>query len=139
MNLMRSFILQVANRLLVGLILVFSVYLLFRGHNEPGGGFSAALVAGTGFSLFTIAEGTQAVRNAIHFEPLLLVAVGLLMAIASGLMAVVADYPFLTGLWWTADVTAGVPVAGTPLLFDMGVYLVVLGTVLTLVLSLEEF
>ena len=139
MNIMRSFILQVANRLLVGLILVFSVYLLFRGHNEPGGGFSGALVAGTAFSLFAIAEGPRAVRKAIHFDPLTLVAIGLLLAIASGLVALAAGFPFLTGLWWTADVTAGVPVAGTPLLFDMGVYLVVLGTVLTLVLSLEEF
>ncbi|WP_372683383.1 MnhB domain-containing protein, partial [Desulfosarcina sp.] len=42
---MPSFILRAANRILVGLILVFSVYLLLRGHNAPGGGFSAALVA----------------------------------------------------------------------------------------------
>ena len=136
---MRSFILQVANRLLVGLILVFSVYLLFRGHNEPGGGFSAALVAGTGFSLFAIAEGPRAVRKALHFEPLALIAIGLLLAIASGLIAVVAGYPFLTGLWWASDASAAAPVAGTPLLFDLGVYLVVLGTILSLVLYLEEF
>jgi multisubunit Na+/H+ antiporter MnhB subunit len=55
----QSYILRAATRLLVGLILVFSVYLLFRGHNAPGGGFSAALVAGTAFRLFAIAEGPR--------------------------------------------------------------------------------
>ena len=135
---MRSFILKVANRLLVGLILVFSVYLLFRGHNEPGGGFSAALVAGTGFSLFVIAEGPFALRSALYFDPLSIAAVGLILALCSGLIAVVTGYPFLTGMWWVSDAAAGVPVAGTPLLFDLGVYLVVLGAILTLVLCLEE-
>lgn len=135
---MPSFILRAANRILVGLILVFSVYLLLRGHNAPGGGFSAALVAATGFALFAIAEGPQPVRMALRIDPLILVAWGLLLAIGSGLLAVVAGQPFLTGLWWPADATVGTPVVGTPLVFDVGVFLVVLGTILTLVLHLEE-
>lgn len=135
---MPSFILRAANRLLVGLILVFSVYLLLRGHNAPGGGFSAALVAATGFALFAIAEGPQPVRRALRIDPLVLVAWGLLLAIGSGLLAVVAGEPFLTGLWWPTDALAGTPAVGTPLVFDVGVFLVVLGTILTLVLHLEE-
>jgi len=135
---MPSFILCAANRILVGLILVFSVYLLLRGHNAPGGGFSAALVAATGFALFAIAEGPQPVRQALRIDPLALVAWGLLLAIGSGLMAVVTGQPYLTGLWWPADATVGTPAVGTPLLFDVGVFLVVLGTILTLVLHLEE-
>jgi multicomponent Na+:H+ antiporter subunit B len=135
---MPSFILRAANRILVGLILVFSVYLLLRGHNAPGGGFSAALVAATGFALFAIAEGPQPVRMALRIDPLVLVAWGLLLAIGSGLLAVVAGEPFLTGLWWPADTLDGTPAVGTPLVFDVGVFLVVLGTILTLVLHLEE-
>ncbi len=135
---MPSFILRAANRILVGLILVFSVYLLLRGHNAPGGGFSAALVAATGFALFAIAEGPQPVRMALRIDPLVLVAWGLLLAIGSGLLAVVAGQPFLTGLWWPADTLDGTPAVGTPLVFDVGVFLVVLGTILTLVLHLEE-
>jgi multisubunit Na+/H+ antiporter MnhB subunit len=135
---MPSFILQVANRILVGLILVFAVYLLFRGHNAPGGGFSAALVAATGFSLFAIAEGPQPVRRALRVDPLALVACGLLLAIAAGLLAVAAGHPFLTGLWWPAGPDTGAPAVGTPLVFDLGVFLVVLGSILTLVLQLEE-
>jgi multisubunit Na+/H+ antiporter MnhB subunit len=133
---MPSFILQVANRILVGLILVFAVYLLFRGHNAPGGGFSAALVAATGFSLFAIAEGPQPVRRALRLDPLVLVATGLLLAISAGLWGAVAGLPFLTGLWWPAGSAA--PAVGTPLVFDLGVFLVVLGSILTLVLGLEE-
>lgn len=135
---MKSLILQTANRIMVGLILVFSVYLLLRGHNAPGGGFSAALVAGTGFSLFAMAEGPGPVRRAIRAEPTVWIAWGLLLAIGSGLLAVVAGRPYLSGMWWTAQEKAGSVAVGTPLLFDIGVFLVVLGTILALILHLEE-
>lgn len=135
---MNSFILRAATRLLVGLILVFSIYLLFRGHNAPGGGFSAALVAGTAFSLFAIAEGASAVRQALKIDPLFLIAWGLLMAMGSGLVAVMAGRHFLTGLWWTPKTFDSTLTLGTPLFFDVGVFLVVLGTILILVLKLEE-
>ena len=135
---MDSYILRVATRMLVGLILVFSVYLLFRGHNAPGGGFAAALVAGTGFSLFAITEGPQMVRKALAIDPLVCMAWGLLLSIASGVIGTLAGRPFLTGLWWPADSTGNGPVLGSPMLFDIGVFLVVLGAILTLMLHLEE-
>jgi multisubunit Na+/H+ antiporter MnhB subunit len=134
----QSYILQAATRLLVGLILVFSVYLLFRGHNAPGGGFSAALVAGTAFSLFAIAEGAQAVRRALRIDPRVLIAWGLLLATGSGLLAAISGQPYLTGLWWMPEAFEGALAVGTPLFFDIGVFLVVMGTILTLVLKLEE-
>jgi multisubunit Na+/H+ antiporter MnhB subunit len=135
---MRSLILQAATRLLVGLILVFSVYLLFRGHNAPGGGFSAALIAGTAFALFAIAQGPGPVRRALRVPPRTLIAWGLLLAIGSGLIAVISGRPYLTGLWWTPPAFSGAFTLGTPLFFDIGVFLVVLGTILTLLLNLEE-
>jgi multisubunit Na+/H+ antiporter MnhB subunit len=135
---MGSHILRVATRMLVGLILVFAVYLLFRGHNQPGGGFAAALVAGTGFSLFAITEGPQAVKKALTIDPLVFMAWGLLLTIASGGLGLAAGQPFLTGLWWPVDSADGGPVIGSPMLFDMGVFLVVLGAILTLMLHLEE-
>jgi len=135
---MQSFILRAANRILVGLILVFSVYLLFRGHNAPGGGFSAALVAATGFALFAVAEGPQTVRQALRVDPLVLVAGGLLLGVGSGLFAVAAGQPYLAGLWWPTNSIAGTPTVGTPLVFDVGVFFVVLGTILCLFLQLEE-
>jgi multisubunit Na+/H+ antiporter MnhB subunit len=136
---MHSLILKVATRLLVGLILVFAVYLLFRGHNAPGGGFVAALVAGTGFALAAISEGPAVVRSAIRIDPERIVMYGLGLAIFCGLVGWLAGRPFLTGLWWivTTDHSKGLAI-GTPLFFDIGVFLTVLGTLLTLILALEE-
>lgn len=136
---MRSLILKVATRLLVGLILVFAVYLLFRGHNAPGGGFVAALVAGTGFALVAISEGPSVVRGAIRVKPERIAMWGLGLAIFCGLVGWSAGRPFLTGLWWLVGTSHDETLAiGTPLFFDIGVFLTVLGTILTLILALEE-
>ena len=136
---MHSLILRVATRLLVGLILVFAVYLLFRGHNAPGGGFAAALVAGTGFALAAISEGPAVVRRAIRIDPERIAMVGLGLAILCGLVGWLAGRPFLTGLWWVVmDDHSKTLAIGTPLFFDIGVFLTVLGTLLTLLLALEE-
>ena len=135
---MNSLILRTATRLLVGLILVFSVYLLLRGHNEPGGGFSGALVAATGFALFTISEGPCAVRRALRIAPFHLIVMGLVTALVAGIAGMAAGKPFLTGLWGYWGSHSNALAVGTPLLFDVGVFLVVLGTVLALLLALEE-
>ena len=136
---MPSLILKSATRLLVGLILTFAVYLLLRGHNAPGGGFAAALVAGTGFALFTIAEGPAVVRRAICIAPQNIAMGGLGLAIGSGLAAPLTGRPFLTGIWWVWKMGHTQELAiGTPLFFDVGVFFAVLGTILTLILALEE-
>lgn len=131
---MQSIILSAATRLLVGLILVFAVYLLWRGHHLPGGGFAAALVAATGFALFTLAEGQEAVRRALRTDPQRITAAGLALALGAGMLPLVLGQPFLTGLWGSLGTALAL---GTPLIFDLGVFLVVLGTVLTLLLGLE--
>jgi len=136
---MNTLILKVASRLMVGLILIFAVYLLFRGHHSPGGGFAAALVAGTGFVLFFIAEGTQPVRRTLRLPPALLAGVGVVTAIVAGAAGPLAGKPFLTGMWLPAgDTLAGAIALGTPLLFDVGVFLAVLGAILTVLFALEE-
>ena len=136
---MPSLILKTATRLLVGLILTFAVFLLLRGHNAPGGGFSGALVAGTGFALFAIVECPAVVRRAIRLAPLNIAMGGLGLAISSGLVAWFSGRPFLTGIWWIWGPGQSQALAiGTPLLFDVGVFLAVLGTILNLILALEE-
>jgi len=129
----RSPIFQTATRLLMPLLLVFAVFLLLRGHNEPGGGFVGGLVAASAFALFALAFGVQRARQALLVRPMTLLGVGLLMALVSGLPAVGLGRPFLTALW------ASGPVAiGTPVLFDVGVFLVVTGVVLMMMFSLAE-
>jgi multisubunit Na+/H+ antiporter MnhB subunit len=132
---MQSDILKTATRLMVGLILVFAVYLLLRGHHEPGGGFAGALVAGTAFALFAITEGPDKVRRAVRLRPATIATTGLSIAAAAGLPAVFTSQPFLTGVWWNLG---GYLTIGTPLLFDIGVFLAVLGAILALLLALEE-
>jgi multisubunit Na+/H+ antiporter MnhB subunit len=127
-------ILQAATRLLAGLMIIFAVYLLIRGHNAPGGGFAGALVATTAFALFAVVEKTSAVRRAIRIPPQSLIGTGLALAILSGLIGPAMGYPFMTGMWWEPGGVA----LGTPVLFDIGVFFTVFGALLTLLLRLEE-
>ncbi|WP_410535211.1 hydrogen gas-evolving membrane-bound hydrogenase subunit E [Streptomyces sp. KL2] len=114
-----------AHRLLLPGIAGFSAYLFLRGHNEPGGGFSAALVAGT-----AVAFGYLAGRTGTRWlSPRPLLAAGLVLGAAVGLAAMALGDPFLTPF------TIPVPGGGlsSPLLFDAAVYLMVLGLVVTVV------
>jgi multicomponent Na+:H+ antiporter subunit B len=135
----KPLILPTAARLLLPLLLLFSAFLLLRGHNAPGGGFAAGLVAAAAFALYAIATDVRAARRALGVAPRALLGVGLLVALASGLLAVLVGSPFLTGLWGSLLLPGvGQVDVGTPLLFDVGVYLVVVGMALTIVLSLAE-
>ncbi len=132
---MNTLVLRVTTRILVALILVFSVFMLLRGHNQPGGGFVGGLIASIGFSLYVFVAGADALRRILRTDPRRIGATGLGVAIASGLVAPFAvGAPFLTSAWATVGGTK----IGTPLLFDLGVYLVVVGAVLTFVLGIKE-
>ena len=81
------------------LLLLFSVFLLLRGHNEPGGGFVGGLVAAAAFALYAIAFGVRRARQALLVKPMTLLGAGLLIALFSGLPAVLRRQPFLTAVW----------------------------------------
>lgn len=131
---MNSIILQAGTKLLVGVLLIFSVYMLLRGHNLPGGGFIGGLVGATGFILHAIASGPAEARAALRVPPQSVAICGLGTALAAGLMPVLTGETFFTGQWlYIGDLALS-----SVLLFDIGVYLVVFGSVLTLVLTLEE-
>lgn len=133
---MRSLILQTATRFLVPLLLLFSLFLLFRGHNAPGGGFVGGLVAAAAFALYAIAEGVDPARRLLRLDPRHLIAFGLCLAVASGIAPLFARGVLLTGVWLPAG--AGSSPVGTPLIFDLGVYVVVLGVTLTILFALAE-
>ena len=123
---------------LTALMLLFSVFVLLRGHNEPGGGFIGGLIAASALAIFGIARGVGAVRRAIVFHPLAISGAGLLMSCSAGLLSVVFAVPFMTGLWIYPEI-AGVEVPlSTVMLFDIGVYLVVVGAITSIALALEE-
>jgi multicomponent Na+:H+ antiporter subunit B len=134
---MRSLILATAARVVVPPMLAFSLFALLRGHNEPGGGFIGGLVAAAAFAVYMLAFGPGKARHLLRVDPRVLISVGLFAATASGLVAVAMGLPLLTGLWLPVPIP-GVGKVGTPLLFDVGVFLVVVGGVLTMVFTLAE-
>jgi len=137
---MNSLIFSTISRLLVGLMLLFSVFLLWRGHNEPGGGFIGGLVAAAGIIVYGLAEGPAMMRKLLRVNPRILVLIGLLTAIVAGILPLLQNSAFLTGLWLfigATDTDKGLAI-GTPLLFDIGVYLVVVGGVAGMVIAFEE-
>ena len=135
---MTSSILRTATRFLMPLLLLFAVFLLLRGHNEPGGGFEGGLVVAAAFVLYSIAYGVPASRRALLVEPSTLLVAGLLVAIGSGMPAAVLGRPFMTGSWTTVSAGSVAIDVGTPLLFDLGVFLAVIGVVLTIVFTLGD-
>ncbi len=136
---MRGLILPTATSYLMPVLVLFSLFLLLRGHNEPGGGFAGGLVAAAAFVLLSVASGVTVARRALPVDPRTLIGVGLLLMIASGAIApLLFGEPYLTSHWWTFPVGDYDVAVGTPLLFDIGVYLGVAGTVLLIVFSLEE-
>ena len=110
----------------------FSVIVLLRGHNSPGGGFIAALMAASAVIIYGMARGIGETRRLLRVNPMAICGLGVLVAIASGLPSFLAGTPFLTGLWLPADIF------GTPGLFDIGVYLTVFGAVTAIALALED-
>ncbi len=135
---MSSSILQTATRLLMPLLLLFALFLLFRGHNAPGGGFVAGLVVAAAFVLHVIAFGIVASRRALPVAAPLLLPIGLSVAVMSGAPAVVLGRPFMTALWTTVGDGRLSLALGTPLVFDIGVFLAVTGVVLTIVFTLVD-
>lgn len=136
---MRGLILPTATTYLMPVLLLFSLFLLLRGHNEPGGGFAGGLVAAAAFVLLSIASGVGVARQALRADPRSFVGVGLLVMLMSGTVApLVYGEPFLKSYWWPISLGSYEVVLGTPLFFDIGVYLAVAGTILLITFSLEE-
>jgi multicomponent Na+:H+ antiporter subunit B len=132
-----STILSSGARFLVPLMLMFSLFVLVRGHNEPGGGFVGGLVAATAFALVLLSDGLVEARRILRLDPLALVAAGLFVALASGVPPILRARPFMTGLWLDVPLPV-VGKVGSPVVFDAGVYLVVLGIVLAILFALAE-
>ncbi len=117
---------------LSGLLALVSLMLLWRGHNLPGGGFIGGLVAASATVLLALAFGVARARSVLRVSPVVMLAAGLALAAGAGVIGLVQGEPFLTGNW---IFPGGLPL-GTPLLFDVGVFLTVLGAVLHMLLPL---
>jgi len=138
---MSGLILQVATRFMMPLLILFSILLLFRGHNLPGGGFIGGLVGSSAFALYALAFDVSTARQFLRVDSRTLVGVGLLIAQFAAVLSLLWNLPFLTHRYSWVElhvVGFGEFPLGTPLLFDVGVYVAVLGATLTIIFALAE-
>lgn len=127
----RLVILDRSVRVLFHPILIVSLYLLFAGHNQPGGGFVGGLVAGAAVAMQYVAGGIDEVRRLSRFRPWTILGTGLLVSFVTALLPLIVGDAVLT----TALFESEVPILGTvkttsAIFFDLGVYLLVVGLVL---------
>lgn len=134
---MRLLVLRTASPWLLVLLTMYSVFTLVRGHNDPGGGFIGGLLLASGFAIHGIARGVEAARHALRVDPGWLAGLGLLIALLSGCVSMLVGGAFLETIWLTGPIP-GIGKISTVLIFDIGVYLVVAGTVLRILFSLVE-
>lgn len=135
---MSSLIFRTIAPLLVAVMLVFSVFVLLRGHNEPGGGFIGGLIAASALAIYGMAMGVDAARSALKVHPLAFAGFGVALAGLAGALSILFDVPFLTGLWTIFEFDEVEVAVSTPMVFDIGVYFVVFGTISAVALALED-
>lgn len=114
-------------------LLILSIFLYVRGHNDPGGGFIGGLVAAASFSLLAYTFGVEQMKKIMLLAPATWIALGLAMAYGSGLIGSQFDQEFLKAVWIKGEILF-LGHVGTPTLFDLGVYFVVVGMI-TLIVS----
>ena len=139
---MKSLILSTATRLLLPLIIVMAIFVFWRGHNDPGGGFIGGLLAATAFALLEKSEGLETAQRALRFRPQSIAAFGLGCAVVAGLWGGIVYGTFLQGVWPFITIAEDGSKSGLPFgsifLFDLGVFFVVLGSVCGILFALEQ-
>jgi multicomponent Na+:H+ antiporter subunit B len=135
---MNSVILQMAAKYLKWLLLVFAVLALFRGHNQPGGGFIGGLLAGLAIVYRGFAFNAFQVKEELKDRPEGYIGLGLLLIFLSFIPSLLRNETLMTGVWTALpDWTGGFKI-GTPFLFDIGVFFTVIGVTLLFVFSLTQ-
>jgi len=132
-------ILQTAAKVLVFIIITFSIYIMFAGHNNPGGGFIGGLITASALLLLYIAFNAQTVLEILPMNFRMLGAAGLLLAVLTGAGSFLFDVPFLTQKYSYVNLPLfGERGFATAVLFDLGVYCAVVGTTMTIIQSISE-
>ncbi|WNF37680.1 Na(+)/H(+) antiporter subunit B [Bacillaceae bacterium IKA-2] len=131
--------LHMITRIVVFIILAFSIFLFFAGHNNPGGGFIGGLMTAAALLLLYVTYDVKTIKRVIPFNYKTMIAVGMLLAVGTGVISILAGYPFLTQFdgYFTFPILGEIHLT-TALPFDLGVYLVVVGVALLSILSIAE-
>ncbi len=134
---MKSTIFRVASNYLLPLLLLFSIFVLLRGHYESGGGFVGGLIASIAFVLHFFAHGLESARALFKYSTASLVPVGLSISLLSAILPMFFGKPYMTSMWLKKPI-AVIGSVGTPLFFDIGVYTIVVGVTLTILFTISE-
>jgi len=135
---MNSTILKTAANYLLPILLLFSIFLLLRGHYHPGGGFVGGLIASIAFVLHSFTHGTEATLRLLRIHPGVLIPAGLGLSALSMFAPMISGKPVMTGLWIEEPLPV-IGLIGSALFFDLGVYLVVVGVVLTILFTISQY
>lgn len=129
--------LRLLDRILTPVLLILAVYLFLRGHNAPGGGFIAGLVASVAFELQILSRGDRFVRRRIgpYLHPL--AGIGLLCAVSAAIIGLL-EGEFFDSVWVEPHIGAIEIELGNPVLFDLGVFFVVVSVVVSFLLGLSS-
>ncbi|MFO7939049.1 MAG: MnhB domain-containing protein [Bacteroidales bacterium] len=135
---MNSVILQIASRIVRTLLILFALIALLRGHNHPGGGFIGGMLAGLSIAYRGFAYNITAANEMIKFKPHNYLALGLIIVLVSVIPSLYLDDFFMQGEWVTLAIGAWHLKIGTPLVFDIGVFFVVIGVSVLFLFSLKR-
>lgn len=128
---------KTATVFLLPLLLLFSIFILLRGHYLPGGGFVGGIIAAIAFVLHAFAFGLRNTRKLLRVKPMALMPAGLALAVFSAILPLFQGLPVMTVLWLEEPLPV-IGSVGSALLFDLGVYIVVLGVALTIIFTISE-
>lgn len=131
--------LQTLTRLIILIVLAFSIYLLLAGHNNTGGGFIGGLMTASAVLILYVAFDIKTIKKVIPIDFVKIIGVGLLLASLTGVASMLLGYPFLKQFfdYFSLPILGEVELT-TALPFDLGVYLVVVGSALTIILTIAE-
>lgn len=132
-------ILRTVTKAAIVMILTFSIYLFFSGHHNPGGGFVGGLSTASGLVLLYLAFDMETIRANIPIDFKKMAGIGVLLAVGTGMGSLFFDAPFLSHTFGEVHLPVfGETELATALIFDLGVALAVIGTAMTIILTISE-
>lgn len=126
-------------RLIAVVVVTFSIYLFFSGHNAPGGGFIGGLMTALAILVMYLIFGVKTIKESLPFNYTYMMSIGLLLAAFTGIISWIFGYPYLKQFFDYFQIPLfGEVELTTTLIFDLGVYLLVVGAAMTFVLTIVE-
>ncbi|MFW6043445.1 MAG: MnhB domain-containing protein [Marinilabiliaceae bacterium] len=136
---MKNIVLEKIIKLFLFVMTGFALFVLLRGHDRPGGGFIAGIIASAGFLMYALVFGSDKLLDLLKMNPRYIMGIGLLISLVAALMPALWGLPPMTAMWQEIKIIPMPTIhAGTPLLFDTGVFVLVTGVVLGIITSIMD-